>query len=76
MGIFFYFLKSLAKTQIIIAIIKITIKIPKPIPALKMPSTTSQLVNEKSTKLSTVILLVIFPIMLFFDLSYSKLNDV
>ncbi len=37
-----------AKIQIIIAIIKITIKIPNPIPALKMSPITSQLVNENS----------------------------
>jgi len=38
----------LAKIQIIIATIKITIKIPNPIPALKMSPITSQLVNENS----------------------------
>ncbi len=44
----FYFLKTLAKIQIIIAMIKITINIPNPIPALKMSPITSQLVNENS----------------------------
>jgi hypothetical protein len=50
MGFFyvFYFLKNLLKIQIIIAIIKTTIKIPTPIPALKMSPTSSQLVNENS----------------------------
>lgn len=37
-----------AKIQMIIATIKITIKIPNPIPALKMSPTNSQLVNENS----------------------------
>ncbi len=37
-----------AKIQIIIATTKITIKIPNPIPALKMSPITSQLVNENS----------------------------
>lgn len=44
----FYFLKTLAKIQIIIAMIKITMKIPNPIPALKMSPTNSQLENENS----------------------------
>ncbi len=45
----FYLLPNiLAKIQIIIATIKITIKIPNPIPALKMSPITSQLVNENS----------------------------
>jgi len=45
----FYFLPNIfAKIQIIIAMIKITIKIPNPIPALKMSPTNSQLVNENS----------------------------
>ncbi|KUJ62801.1 hypothetical protein AR687_05225 [Flavobacteriaceae bacterium CRH] len=34
--------------KIIIAITKITINIPTPIPALKIPPITSQLVNENS----------------------------
>ncbi len=45
----FYLLpKTLLIIKIIIAIIKITIKIPNPIPALKMSPITSQLVNENS----------------------------
>lgn len=49
-GIFFmfYFLKNRAKIQMIIAMIKTTIKIPTPIPALKISPITSQLVNENS----------------------------
>ena len=53
-GIFLLFIDNyllpniLAKIQIIIAMIKITINIPNPIPALKMSPITSQLENENS----------------------------
>jgi len=44
----------------IIAITIMTIKIPKPIPALNISPMTSQLVNRNKTKLSAKILFIIF----------------
>lgn len=42
------------------AITATTMKIPTPIPALKIPPTTSQLVNENNTKKSINNLLILF----------------
>jgi hypothetical protein len=62
----FYFLKNLAKIQITIAMIKITIKIPTPIPALKMSPTNSQLVNENSITNTINNLSILFCMILMF----------
>ncbi len=56
----------LAKIQMIIATIKITIKIPNPIPALKMSPTSSQLVNENSITNTINNLNILFCMMLSF----------
>lgn len=56
----------LAKIQMIIATIKITIKIPNPIPALKMSPTSSQLVNENSITNTINNLVILFCMMLSF----------
>lgn len=62
-----YFLPNiLAKIQIIIATIKITMKIPNPIPALKMSPTSSQLVNENSITNTINNLSILFCMMLSF----------
>lgn len=52
----YFFPPILLIINIITAIIAITIKIPTPIPALKIPSTTSQLENEINTIISINIL--------------------
>ncbi len=62
----FYFLKTRAKIQIIIAIIKITINIPNPIPALKMSPITSQLENENSITNTINNLSILFCMILMF----------
>jgi hypothetical protein len=62
----FYLLKTLAKIQIMIAIIKITINIPTPIPALKMSPTSSQLVNENSINNTINNLVILFCMILSF----------
>ena len=63
----FYLLpKTLLIIKIIIAIIKITIKIPNPIPALKMSPITSQLVNENSITNTINILVILFCMILSF----------
>ena len=46
--------------KIIIAIIATTIKIPTPIPALKIPSITEQLENENNTTKSIKIRVICF----------------
>lgn len=62
-----YFLPNiLAKIQMIIATIKITIKIPNPIPALKMSPTSSQLVNENSITNTINNRVILFCMMLSF----------
>ncbi|GAA6767914.1 hypothetical protein AAFH68_38660 [Flavobacterium sp. CGRL1] len=58
--------KTLAKIQITIATIKITINIPNPIPALKMSPTNSQLVNENSITNTINNLVILFCMILSF----------
>ncbi len=67
-GFFYVYLlpKSFAKMKMIIAIIKITMKIPNPIPALKMSPITSQLVNENSITNTINILSILFCMILIF----------
>ena len=67
-GFFYVYLlpKSFAKMKMIIAIIKITMKIPNPIPALKMSPITSQLVNENSITNTINILSILFCMILSF----------
>jgi len=55
--------------------IRITIKIPNPIPALKISPITSQLVNEISTIVSTKILFNIFFIVFCFSFQITNLRD-
>lgn len=62
----FYLLKTFAKIQIMITITKITIKIPTPIPALKMSPTNSQLVNENSMNNTINNLVILFCMILGF----------
>ncbi len=69
----FYFLKTRAKIQIIIAMIKITINIPNPIPALKMSPITSQLVNENSITNTINNRSILFCMILIFKISLLKL---
>lgn len=70
-GFFYVYLlpKSLAKMKMIIAIIKITINIPNPIPALKMSPIISQLVNENSITNTINILSILFCMILSFIIS-------
>ncbi|UUW08548.1 hypothetical protein NLG42_20890 [Flavobacterium plurextorum] len=55
--------------KMIIAMIKITMKIPNPIPALKMSPITSQLVNENSITNTINILSILFCMILSFIIS-------
>jgi len=61
-----YLLKNRVKIQITIAIINITMKIPTPIPALKMSPITSQLVNENSITNTINNLSILFCMILLF----------
>lgn len=62
----YYLLKNRVKIQITIAIINITMKIPTPIPALKMSPITSQLVNENSITNTINNLSILFCMILLF----------
>ena len=61
-----YLLKNRVKIQITIAIINIMMKIPTPIPALKMSPITSQLVNENSITNTINNLSILFCMILLF----------
>jgi hypothetical protein len=62
-----YFLpKILLIIKATIAITAITIKMPTPIPALNIPSTTEQLVNESNIIKSIINLVISFCMILYF----------
>ena len=73
-GIFLcYFRKNLAKIQMIMAITKITINIPTPIPALKMSPISSQLVNENSITNTINKRVIFFCMILLFKLFLKRI---
>ena len=54
--------------------IAITINIPNPIPALKIPPANSQLVNVKSKTVKSDMRVIIFFMMLIFQLNLDKIK--